>query len=256
MDSIDLLKKFGLTEYESRVYNALAQRGPSKVKDLVLTSGVPRNKVYESLSSLEKKNKVMSLPISPKKYILSDPSAWEDTLEELNLSMQEFIKQLSQPTKQESHDLFWIIKGKKAIEERLAQQNRLVKKEILGCNNLSKILYTNLRELEHSVKRGVRVKLICTFDKKKIQVYKEWLSTGANIRVLNQKMFGPLLPRISIFDGNTARLTIGQPEVQSEEEYITLWTESKVFSQMLRNHFLNMWKHSKSLKTYLAHGKK
>jgi len=147
--------------------------------------------------------------------------------------------------------LFWVIKGQKSIQEKLAIENEKVQKEILACNKLSSILWKNIKTMREGIKRGVKVKMICTFDKSKIPVYKEWLKTGAEIRVFNEKMFGPLLPRMSVFDGKIARVTIGKPEVKNEEEYITLWTESRAFSQMLKNHFMNMWKNSKSIKEHM-----
>jgi sugar-specific transcriptional regulator TrmB len=251
MESLELLKKLGLTEYESKVYISLAKLGPSKVKDIVMNSNVPRNKVYEALNSLEQKNKVMSIPLSPKEYKISEPTFLKDDLEDMQSSMKEFLEQLAKPKSSELKELFWVIKGQKSIQEKISVQVENTKKEILGSNHLSKILYKNIRELKQAVNRGVKVKFICTFDKTRINIYNEWLSTGAKIRVFNHKKFGPLLPRISIFDGKIARLTIGKPEVQNEEDYITLWTESRVFSQMLRNHFLNMWKNSEPLEKYL-----
>jgi sugar-specific transcriptional regulator TrmB len=251
MDQIKLLQKLGMTEYEARAYFSLSKLGPSTVKEIVLDSNLPRNKAYEILEKLEQKNKVMSLPISPRKYKISNPEIFKEEIKELNESVDLLIKLIEQPKITEFKDLFWIIRGKKSIEEKLALQNTKVKREILGCNKLSKILYKNVRTMKEAIERGVSVKMICTFDKDKIKIYKEWLRTGAKIRVFNNKMFGPLLPRITIFDGEISRLTIGKPEVSKEEGYLTLWTESKAFSQMLKNQFMNMWKNSKPLEKYL-----
>ncbi|MBU0466235.1 MAG: hypothetical protein KJ718_02870 [Nanoarchaeota archaeon] len=256
MDQIKLLIKLGLTEYEARVYLALAKLGPAAVREIVLDSKVPRNKAYEVLQRLEDKGKVVSLPVSPKRFKISNPELFREEVKDLSESVDYLVKLVEMPKSVECRDLFWIIKGKKAIQEKLALTNQNVKKEILACNNLSKILYKNIREMQNAVKRGVKAKMICTFDENRISSYKEWLSTGAQIRVFNHKMFGPVLPRIGVFDETKARLTIGHPEVQKEEDYITIWTESKVFATMLRKHFLNMWKHSKSLKSYLKNNRK
>lgn len=240
-----------MTEYESRAYLSLAKLGPSTVKEIVLDSKLPRNKAYEALQRLEEKNKVLSLPLSPRKYKLSEPESLKDELKDLNDSVDSLIRLTELPKTTEFKDLFWIIKGKKAIEEKLAANNSKVKNEILGCNRLSKIIYKNIRIMAEAVKRGVKVKQICIFDKEKIPVYRAWLKTGARIRVFNEKRFGPLLPRISIFDGKAARLTVGRPEVKKDEDYITLWTDSKAFAIMLRNHFMNMWKNSEPIEHYL-----
>ena len=254
MDQIKLLQKLGMTEYEARAYLSLAKLGPSTVREIVLDSKLPRNKTYESLQKLEQKNKVIFLPVSPRKYKINNPEIFKEEIKELNNSVDSLIKLIEQPKITEFKDLFWIIKGKKAIEEKLATQNTKAKREILACNKLSKILYKNIRTMEDAIKKGVKVKIICTFDKNKIKSYKEWLSTGAKIRVFNEKMFGPLLPRITIIDGEIARLTIGEPEVK-EEDYLTLWTESKAFAQMLKNHFINMWKNSEPIEKYIKNSK-
>ena len=57
MDSIKLLRRIGMTEYEARAYLSLARLGPSTVREIVLESKLPRNKAYEALQRLEEKNK-------------------------------------------------------------------------------------------------------------------------------------------------------------------------------------------------------
>jgi len=254
MDKIKLLRKLGLTEYEARAYLSLAKLGPSTVREVVFDSKLPRNKAYEALQRLEEKNRVVSIPLSPKKFKIINPEMFKEDAEDINNSIKSLFKLINQPKASEFKEMFWIIKGKKAIEEKLAIQNTKVKKEILSCNNLSKTLYKNIRTMKKAVERGIKVKMICTFEKNKIKTYKEWLDTGAKIRVFDNKLFGPLLPRISILDNEIARLTIGEPEVKKEEDYITLWSKSKAFSQMLKNHFMNVWKNSESIEKYMKNG--
>jgi sugar-specific transcriptional regulator TrmB len=251
MENVKLLKRLGLTEYEARAYLALARLGPSTVREIVLDSKLPRNKAYEALQRLEDKGYLVTLPVSPKKVKISSPELLREGVADLNTSVNSLIKLIEQPKATEFKDLFWVIKGKKAIVQRLAVQNSRVKKEIVACNKLSKIIYPNVRTLKDAVRRGVKVRMICTFDRSNICSYKAWLKTGAEIRVFNNKMFGPLLPRMSIFDGECARLTIGRPEVQRDEDYITLWTDSKAFAMMLRSQFMNMWRNSEPIEKFI-----
>ena len=251
MDNIKLLQKLGMTEYEARAYLALAKLGPSTVREIVLDSKLPRNKTYEALQKLEDKNKVVSLPVSPKRYNIINPEIFKNEVEDLNKSVNSLIKLIEQPKVTEFKDLFWVLKGRKTMIEKFALEDSKAEKEILSCNVLPKVIYKNIRILKEATKRKVKIKFICSFEKDKINVYKEWMKTGAKIRVFNEKLFGPLLPRITVFDSERARLTIGKPEVEKEEDYITLWTESKAFSQMLKNHFMNMWKKSKPIEQFL-----
>jgi len=251
MDKIKLLRRLGLTEYEARAYISLAKLGPSTVREIVLNSNLPRNKTYEALRRLEEKNKVMSLPVSPRKYKIMNPELFKREIRELSKSVDSLIKIIEQPKVTEFKDLFWIIKGRRAVVEKLASINTKVKREIISCSELDKMFYKNMRIIKGAVERGVKVKFITKYRKENIKYYRRWLGIGVKIRVFNERLFGPLLPRISVFDGIIARLTIGKPEVKDEDNYITLWTESKAFAQMLRNHFMNMWKNSKPIEKYL-----
>lgn len=251
MDNIKLLQRLGLTEYESRAYLTLAKIGPSTVKEIVMDSHLPRNKAYDALLRLEQKNMIICLPFSPKKFQINNPEALRDEVKELDTTVNNILQIINQPKKLEFNELFVVMKGKKAIQDKLALQNGKAKQEILGCNKLSRVIYTNLHSMSAAVKRGVKVKMICTFEQKKIETYKQWMKTGAKIRVFNEKEFGPLLPRITVFDGKVSRLTVGRPEIKKDEDYLTLWTESRAFSQMLRSHFMTMWKKSKPIEEYI-----
>jgi len=255
MEEIKLLKKLGMTEYEARAYLSLAKLGPSTVREIVLDSKLPRNKAYESLKRLEDKNRVVSLIASPRKYKILNSEVFRDEITDLKNSVENLIKLVEKPKVSVFKDFFWVLKGKKAIEEKLAMDNSNVKRELLACNNLSKILYKNLRSMKSAVDRGVTVKMLCTFREGREKIYREWIGTGAKIRVFNERKFGPLLPRITILDGTVARITIGKPEVENEEDYLTLWTESKVFSQMLKTHFMNIWRDSEPIERYIKRSK-
>lgn len=251
MEAINVLKKLGMTEYEARAYLSLAKLGPSTVREIVLESKLPRNKAYEALQRLEEKHKVISLPVSPKRYKINDPETLKIEANSITESVKELLKVIEQPRNPEFRDLFWVLKGQEAIREKMANESLKVKKEILACATLSKPFYTNIRTMSEAIKKGIKVKLICTFNPNNKNIYKEYLKAGAQLRVFNEKSFGPLLPRMSIYDGIRTRLTIGSPEIKDAKEYITLWTESKAFAQMLKIHYLNMWKQCEPIEKYL-----
>jgi sugar-specific transcriptional regulator TrmB len=52
---VDTLKKFGLTEYEAKVYLALVSLGPSSGKEISQATGIVYSKIYNILNSLIQK---------------------------------------------------------------------------------------------------------------------------------------------------------------------------------------------------------
>ncbi|MGV8169274.1 MAG: TrmB family transcriptional regulator [Candidatus Nanoarchaeia archaeon] len=256
MDELSLLRKLGLTEYESKAYLALAKLGPSTVREIVRESKLPRNKAYEALQKLEETRKVVSLPTAPKKYKITNPEQFKEHVSELNTSVASLLKLIEQPKNSEIKEVFWILKGKKAIEDKLYFQNQKAKREILTCNKNPKLIYKNIRAISDAVKRDVKVKAIVIYDPKKLESHKAWMKAGAELRVFNEAKFGPLLPRITIFDSEVSRLTVGEPEIPNDEDYLTLWTESTSFSMMLKNHFMNMWRNSEPIEKYINKEKK
>ncbi|MGV8085997.1 MAG: TrmB family transcriptional regulator [Candidatus Woesearchaeota archaeon] len=251
MDSLKVLKKLGFSDYESKAYLSLCKLGPSSVKEIVIDSGLPRNKTYEALQRLENKNYVMTLPISPRKYKITNPELLKEEIKEMDNSINNLIKLIEQPINSEYKDLFWVIKGRKAIIEKLAIEDEKVKEEIFSCSELNNMIYKNMRIIKEKTKKGVKVKFITPFDKKNIAIYNAWIDAGVEIRIFDEKKFGTLLPRMTVLDKKQCRITIGIPEVKNEEEYITLWTESKAFCNMIRCQFINMWKKSIPINKYI-----
>ncbi|RCU47743.1 TrmB family transcriptional regulator [Haloplanus salinus] len=77
------LRDLGLSEYESRTYRALLDRGPATAKELSSSSGVPMGRIYDVLNGLEGSGLVRSQAASrPKKYVAVEPDTALDRLVE------------------------------------------------------------------------------------------------------------------------------------------------------------------------------
>ena len=249
MDKIILLKKLGFTEYEARAYLSLARLGPSVVRSIVDDSKLPRNKTYEALQKLEEKNKIVSLPVSPKKYKIINPDLLKEDFEEMSSSVDSLINLIEQPKSEDFNDLFWVLRGKKVLMDKFAIENSKCSKEIFSCSVLNKIPYKNIRVISEKVKEGVSVRFITSWDERNIRVYDAWIKAGVEIRIYDSEKFGSL-PRLTVLDKSKARLTIGFPEITNESDYLTFWTESLTFSNMIRNQFLHLWDNSKPISSF------
>ena len=68
------LRDLGLSEYESRTYRSLLNRGPATAKELSSSSEVPMGRIYDVLNGLESNGLVRSQAASrPKKYVAVEP---------------------------------------------------------------------------------------------------------------------------------------------------------------------------------------
>ena len=75
------LRDLGLSEYESRSYEALLRTGPTTAKELSQLSDVPMGRIYDVLSSLENSRLVRTQTAGrPKKYVAVEPDIALDRL--------------------------------------------------------------------------------------------------------------------------------------------------------------------------------
>ena len=246
MKEIDLLRGLGFTEYEAKTYLALSFLGEGSAKQVAEKSGLPKNKVYEVLSSLEEKEKVISVPVSPRKYRVADVDSLLDVVDvekkkilALESACQLFVDDAKKRKDICEHkEFFWILKTKKAIEQKLRSNNKNVRKEILSCHTFSRDFPVGVREIEKAVGRGVDVKVLAPVSSRNKRRVNEWKDVGAVVRNV-RKYPGAL--RFTIFDQKAVRLTIGDPEASDKESFRTLWIESPSFAALLREQFLKMW---------------
>ncbi|MDO5847174.1 MAG: helix-turn-helix domain-containing protein, partial [Methanocorpusculum sp.] len=69
---ISEMLSIGMTEYEAKVYFILFQLKYASIRDISEICTVPRNKIYEALSSLEEKGFSSRVDDNPLRYALCD----------------------------------------------------------------------------------------------------------------------------------------------------------------------------------------
>ena len=249
MDRVRFFGGIGFSEYESKILSSLVKLGTASAKEVSLNSGVPQNKLYSILDRFEKQGLLAKVPSDVKKYQLINLKG----LVESKLKEKEgFLKELRVTSKKieeapvEENFNFSLIKGQRAIMNKIAEFNGKVEREILGVQRNWKVWGEGLRAMESAVKRGVVVKQIGVINDETCKRASEWKKTGVKIKKYNEK-FGQYPLRFSIFDRKYARITIGKPEISNPEDYITIWTDSKPFVNMLLNQFNEMWKECEAL---------
>jgi len=87
-DAKKVLHEVGLTEYETRAYLILLERGVMTASEVSEYGGIPYSKVYETLNSLERKGWVEAERGRPSRYF---PKAPSEALEAARLQLEDMV---------------------------------------------------------------------------------------------------------------------------------------------------------------------
>ena len=129
------LVKFGFSKYETLVYTTLLMKGSSTASEIVEASGIPQPRLYDIVSSLERKGLVESQGGRPKKYWPLDPEAalprffsrFENAYKETLKTSEELYKKASVFMEKPS---VWIVRGKGNVLSKMADMIRDSKIEL------------------------------------------------------------------------------------------------------------------------------
>ncbi|NIW11390.1 MAG: TrmB family transcriptional regulator [Gammaproteobacteria bacterium] len=134
-----VLRELGLTQYETRGYLALLDKGALTASQISEHAEVPYSKIYEVLASLEKKGWVKAERGRPSKYYPKSPS---EALEAAKLRLDEMTKSWEQAILSELQPLYekrgirekpdiWILRGEFSILAKLKETLDKAKKEVM-----------------------------------------------------------------------------------------------------------------------------
>lgn len=255
MDKELFFRSLGLTVYEAKILASFTRLRKANAKELNLDSGVPKNKVYRIIRNFENLGLLELIPNETKTYKLTNIKTFvSNKIKEKDKELSEIKKNSKDLDKIKEIDnefVFSLIRGQRAIMDKLAEHNPKVKKEILGVQRNWKVWGKGLREMKKTVKKGIDVKIIGVVNDETKERVLEWKKTGCKIKAYNEK-YGQYPLRFTIFDNKEARITLGKPEIKEPRNYITVWTKSKPLISILRTQFADMWKNSASTKQVLG----
>ncbi len=247
MNEQQLLKEFGLTEYEIKVYLALARFGTATAPNIIKALTVPSNKVYASLVRLIEEGFVASLAVRPKQYKITGTQRFQSILKKKQQELQVLEKEITTFQKSLSptsdlQDVAIVLKGKKKIIEMLSQASENAK--LFGYSFVGDLYfdYMSAKSVASAVQRGVEFRFLVHKTSKNKPAIKQWKKIGVKIKYYPKEEQKSI--RFSTFDGRVCRITIGQPEIAREEDYLSFWIESPAFALLLKDQFEVMWKKS------------
>ena len=241
-DAKKVLHEVGLTEYETRAYLILLERGVLTASEVSEHGGLPYSKVYETLNSLERKGWVEVERGRPSRYF---PKAPSEALEAARLRLEDMVSGWKrvvvgelQP-RYEKRELMekpdiWILRGEFSIMAKLREMLDVVKSELLvavpvfakGFVDASVSVLGQLRD------SGVNVR---------VMVAGEWtekeLALLGDARVRDNLFGGGV-----IVDGKEALLFLGEADTQrSYSGLLVIWSNHIGLVKFAREYFQLLW---------------
>jgi sugar-specific transcriptional regulator TrmB len=237
-----VLRELGLTQYETRAYLALVDKGVLTASQISEYAEVPYSKIYEVLASLERKGWVKAERGRPSKYYPKSPS---EALEAAKLRLEEMTKSWEQAILSELQPLYekrgirekpdiWILRGEFSILAKLKETLDKARKEVMIAapslpKNLENTFVSMLTRLQNA---GVDVFFMISREAKDWNLKK--IANVAEVRVRDQ-MFGGGV----IVDSKEAMLFLGE-----EKPTLVIWSNHLGLVKFARDYFRYLWESS------------
>ena len=177
-DTLYLLRRMGLNQYESKVYFSLLKAGPTSASEIGSLAEIPRPRTYDVLDKLEKKGFITVQPGRPTRFkaieldevVKSLKSKKEEELEkavkeieEIRDKLAEKIKSTKPEEKVKEENYVWVIKDRKNLHSKIESLIHSAKRNILITSNepgLKNKLEAFENALRKAHKRGVKIKVV------------------------------------------------------------------------------------------------
>lgn len=235
------LREMGLTKYESVAYQFLLLSGPRTANQISRATSLPYSKIYDVLSSLERKGWVDVESGRPKRYHPKPPSeALEATRLRVEKALAENVDNIlgelqplySKRVVQERPDI-WIIRGKFNILARIREMLYETERELMiAAIPLPRSFYEMfIPELTHLQRLGVSSKIMVA------RSVSEDLLTNlrslGEVRVKNQ-MFGNGV----ISDSRRVMLLVGTAR---DSGYLAVYSDHLGLVGLAKEYFEYLW---------------
>ena len=173
----DELRKFGLTKYEAIIYTTLLMRGPSTASDIIEAAGIPQPRIYDVMSSLERRGLIESHSGRPKRYWPVDPNValaklfgeFESSYKLLSKSLGEMYRRSAEFKERPS---VWILRGRDNIISRIGGVVKDAEVEVLVA--LPDFLVDRLGPMfAEKSSQGISITLVIHPFEKKVENFKQ-----------------------------------------------------------------------------------
>jgi len=242
-----VLHELGLTNYEVRAYLALLEKGVLTASQVSEHSEVPYSKIYETLTSLERKGWIETEHRRPRRYF---PKAPSEALATMKLQLEDKVKTWEKTILDEFEPFYerreirekpdiWILRGEFNTLAKLKEMVEKTKSELMiAAPVLPKTLADAVTPMLMQLQTA-NVKVQFMFSKKARDWNLQKLVEVAEVRVRDH-MFGGGV----IADGKEAMLFLGE-----DKSTLVIWSNHLSLVKFAKEYFQYLWESSETAKS-------
>lgn len=244
-DARRVLRELGLTDYETRAYLSLLEKGLLTASQVSNHANVPYSKVYETLTSLERKGWIETEGGRPGRYY---PKAPSEALVAMKLQLEDKVRLWERRISEELQPLYekreirekpdiWILRGEFSTLAKIKEMLSEAKTEVMiAAPSLPESLAGSLEPMLRSLRSSdIKVYFLISGE------LKEWglqsIASVAEIR-LREHMFGGGV----IVDGKEAILLLGE-----HKPALVIWSNHLGLVKFAKDYFEYLWNSSKAM---------
>jgi len=240
-NTVELLEKLGLTEYEAKTLNTLFKLKEAEAPVISRTAQVPKTRVYDVLEKLIQRNLLIEIKGRPKIYRAIEA---EKAIDQMILSKKEQLAVLEKEAvelkdnlvlytgKEEKGEKVMKVKDRQDFERILGQELLKADKSIQGLTEITDEHGIIHEALKRAKDRDVTVKLLNSFPSKKLQDI-------AEVKHLNHGL------NAFIIDGKKVVLAISDFKKKKSDYHFTILNEHEAMANALTHYFDSHWETGK-----------
>ena len=240
-NTVELLEKLGLTEYEAKTLNTLFKLKEAEAPVISRTAQVPKTRVYDVLEKLIQRNLLIEIKGRPKIYRAIEA---EKAIDQMILSKKEQLAVLEKEAvelkdnlvlytgKEEKGEKVMKVKDRQDFERILGQELLKADKSIQGLTEITDEHGIIHEALKLAKDRDVTVKLLNSFPSKKLQDI-------AEVKHLNHGL------NAFIIDGKKVVLAISDFKKKKSDYHFTILNEHEAMANALTHYFDSHWETGK-----------
>ena len=269
MEEIEnLLREFGLTEYEIRAFTTLLKLEIATAEQLSEIGKIPLPRVYDTLTELKKKGFVLVSKTRPKKF---KPISAEKALNNLiKIKKEDFEKKIKylesnikkikniitkiEPIETPKEEMFtiWSTEKRRNIIKNIEEIEEKAEKEILIFSGDFSWLSEVASSIKKSIKRGVKIRAI-VFDTNGSKETEKNIKLAKKIGIDVRKGYRGLL-RGQVIDSKIAYIAIktskkginiienGRPGIEGKSKYELMMFNNPSLASTFKENFEFWWK--------------